>query len=139
MIPAHSCCVWFPVLLATSHREERADIPCSVPRSWAAQMGARQPPGSWQCSGHRVRPSDLRCLTCFRTLPGKYLEEIAAQMHAHSINALLIIGGFEVRPTCAHLLAHRCCRLQRHGLCQLHQDPQELGSSSQAPTATGRL
>ncbi|XP_057586312.1 ATP-dependent 6-phosphofructokinase, platelet type isoform X1 [Hippopotamus amphibius kiboko] len=30
-----------------------------------------------------------------RTLPGKYLEDIAAQMHTHSINALLIIGGFE--------------------------------------------
>ncbi|KAF6270536.1 phosphofructokinase, platelet [Rhinolophus ferrumequinum] len=30
-----------------------------------------------------------------RTLPGKYLEQIAAQMQAHSINALLIIGGFE--------------------------------------------
>uniref|UniRef100_A0A8D0Q254 ATP-dependent 6-phosphofructokinase n=1 Tax=Sus scrofa TaxID=9823 RepID=A0A8D0Q254_PIG len=30
-----------------------------------------------------------------RTLPGKYLEDIAAQMRAHRINALLIIGGFE--------------------------------------------
>ncbi|XP_004425476.1 PREDICTED: ATP-dependent 6-phosphofructokinase, platelet type [Ceratotherium simum simum] len=30
-----------------------------------------------------------------RTLPGKYLTEIATQMHTHSINALLIIGGFE--------------------------------------------
>ncbi|XP_030796619.1 ATP-dependent 6-phosphofructokinase, platelet type isoform X2 [Rhinopithecus roxellana] len=30
-----------------------------------------------------------------RVLPGKYLEEIARQMRAHSINALLIIGGFE--------------------------------------------
>lgn len=30
-----------------------------------------------------------------RVLPGKYLEEIATQMRAHSINALLIIGGFE--------------------------------------------
>ncbi|XP_066134979.1 ATP-dependent 6-phosphofructokinase, platelet type isoform X1 [Saccopteryx bilineata] len=30
-----------------------------------------------------------------RTLPGKYLAEIAAQMRTHSINALLIIGGFE--------------------------------------------
>ncbi|XP_022410322.1 ATP-dependent 6-phosphofructokinase, platelet type isoform X1 [Delphinapterus leucas] len=30
-----------------------------------------------------------------RTLPGKYLEDIAAQMHTHGINALLIIGGFE--------------------------------------------
>uniref|UniRef100_A0A2K6GY06 6-phosphofructokinase type C n=1 Tax=Propithecus coquereli TaxID=379532 RepID=A0A2K6GY06_PROCO len=28
-------------------------------------------------------------------LPGKYLEAIAAQMHTHSIHALLIIGGFE--------------------------------------------
>uniref|UniRef100_F6U4P2 6-phosphofructokinase n=2 Tax=Equus TaxID=9789 RepID=F6U4P2_HORSE len=30
-----------------------------------------------------------------RTLPGKYLTEIAGQMRTHSINALLIIGGFE--------------------------------------------
>ncbi|XP_049632260.1 ATP-dependent 6-phosphofructokinase, platelet type [Suncus etruscus] len=30
-----------------------------------------------------------------RTLPGKLLEEIAAQIRAHSINALLVIGGFE--------------------------------------------
>ncbi|EHH18852.1 6-phosphofructokinase type C [Macaca mulatta] len=30
-----------------------------------------------------------------RILPGKYLEEIATQMRTHSINALLIIGGFE--------------------------------------------
>ncbi|XP_024436499.2 ATP-dependent 6-phosphofructokinase, platelet type [Desmodus rotundus] len=30
-----------------------------------------------------------------RTLPRKYLEDIAAQMRAHSISALLIIGGFE--------------------------------------------
>ncbi|XP_047376332.1 ATP-dependent 6-phosphofructokinase, platelet type isoform X2 [Sciurus carolinensis] len=30
-----------------------------------------------------------------RVLPGKFLEEIAGQMRAHSINALLIIGGFE--------------------------------------------
>uniref|UniRef100_A0A2I3HJ20 6-phosphofructokinase type C n=1 Tax=Nomascus leucogenys TaxID=61853 RepID=A0A2I3HJ20_NOMLE len=32
-----------------------------------------------------------------RVLPGKYLDEIATQMRTHSINALLIIGGFEVR------------------------------------------
>ncbi|XP_037691594.1 ATP-dependent 6-phosphofructokinase, platelet type isoform X2 [Choloepus didactylus] len=30
-----------------------------------------------------------------RALPGKYLEKIAEQMRIHSINALLIIGGFE--------------------------------------------
>ncbi|KAG3257780.1 phosphofructokinase, platelet, transcript variant X2 [Ictidomys tridecemlineatus] len=30
-----------------------------------------------------------------RVLPGKFLEEIAEQIRAHSINALLIIGGFE--------------------------------------------
>ncbi|XP_054551031.1 ATP-dependent 6-phosphofructokinase, platelet type isoform X3 [Talpa occidentalis] len=30
-----------------------------------------------------------------RTLPKKYLEEIAAQIRTHNINALLIIGGFE--------------------------------------------
>ncbi|XP_074181145.1 ATP-dependent 6-phosphofructokinase, platelet type isoform X3 [Rhinolophus sinicus] len=42
-----------------------------------------------------------------RTLPGKYLEEIAAQMHAHSINALLIIGGFEAYLGLLELLAAR--------------------------------
>ncbi|XP_066484555.1 ATP-dependent 6-phosphofructokinase, platelet type isoform X3 [Tiliqua scincoides] len=30
-----------------------------------------------------------------RTLPAKYLEKIAEQMRAHSISALLVIGGFE--------------------------------------------
>ncbi|KAM6177324.1 ATP-dependent 6-phosphofructokinase, platelet type isoform 2-T2 [Erethizon dorsatum] len=30
-----------------------------------------------------------------RTLPGKYLEQIAEQIRVHNINALLIIGGFE--------------------------------------------
>ncbi|XP_068604834.1 ATP-dependent 6-phosphofructokinase, platelet type-like isoform X2 [Brachionichthys hirsutus] len=30
-----------------------------------------------------------------RTLPGKHLEEIAAQLRIHSISALLVIGGFE--------------------------------------------
>ncbi|KAM9790948.1 ATP-dependent 6-phosphofructokinase, platelet type-like isoform 3-T3 [Syngnathus typhle] len=30
-----------------------------------------------------------------RTLPGKHLEQIAQQMAAHNINALLVIGGFE--------------------------------------------
>ncbi|XP_008155966.2 ATP-dependent 6-phosphofructokinase, platelet type isoform X1 [Eptesicus fuscus] len=30
-----------------------------------------------------------------RILPGKYLEDIAAQIRTHSINALLIVGGFE--------------------------------------------
>uniref|UniRef100_A0A8C9UWG6 ATP-dependent 6-phosphofructokinase n=1 Tax=Spermophilus dauricus TaxID=99837 RepID=A0A8C9UWG6_SPEDA len=30
-----------------------------------------------------------------RVLPGKFLKEIAEQIRAHSINALLIIGGFE--------------------------------------------
>ncbi|KAM8958465.1 ATP-dependent 6-phosphofructokinase, platelet type isoform 3-T3 [Lycaon pictus] len=30
-----------------------------------------------------------------RTLPGKFLQDIAQQMRTHSINALLIIGGFE--------------------------------------------
>lgn len=42
-----------------------------------------------------------------RTLPGKYLEEIAGQIRTHSINALLIIGGFEVRPLAVHLRARR--------------------------------
>lgn len=38
-----------------------------------------------------------RVFCALRTLPGKLLEEIAAQIRAHSINALLVIGGFEVR------------------------------------------
>lgn len=32
----------------------------------------------------------------FRTLPGKHVDKIAEQMRMHNINALLIIGGFEV-------------------------------------------
>lgn len=32
-----------------------------------------------------------------RTLPGKHLDKIAEQMRIHNINALLVIGGFEVR------------------------------------------
>lgn len=31
-----------------------------------------------------------------RTLPAKHVEKIAEQMRKHNINALLIIGGFEV-------------------------------------------
>ncbi|XP_020741517.2 ATP-dependent 6-phosphofructokinase, platelet type isoform X1 [Odocoileus virginianus] len=42
-----------------------------------------------------------------RTLPGKYLEDIAAQMRTHSINALLIIGGFEAYLGLLELLAAR--------------------------------
>lgn len=37
--------------------------------------------------------------SCFRTLPAKYVEKIADQMRTHNINALLIVGGFEVRAT----------------------------------------
>lgn len=33
----------------------------------------------------------------YRTLPGKHLDKIAEQMRIHNINALLVIGGFEVR------------------------------------------
>lgn len=36
---------------------------------------------------------------CCRTLPGKYVDKIADQMRKNNINALLIVGGFEVRPT----------------------------------------
>lgn len=32
-----------------------------------------------------------------RTLPAKYVDKIADQMRQHNINALLVIGGFEVR------------------------------------------
>ncbi|KAB0383488.1 hypothetical protein FD755_005405 [Muntiacus reevesi] len=42
-----------------------------------------------------------------RTLPGKYLEDIAAQIRTHSINALLIIGGFEAYLGLLELLAAR--------------------------------
>lgn len=36
---------------------------------------------------------------CCRTLPGKYVDKIADQMRKNNINALLIVGGFEVRPS----------------------------------------
>lgn len=39
----------------------------------------------------------FRPLVLFRTLPAKYVEKIADQMRTHNINALLIVGGFEVR------------------------------------------
>ena len=32
----------------------------------------------------------------FRTLPAKHVDKIAVQVRQHNINALLIIGGFEV-------------------------------------------
>lgn len=32
----------------------------------------------------------------FSTLPAKYLEKIAEQMRTNNINALMVIGGFEV-------------------------------------------
>jgi len=31
-----------------------------------------------------------------RTLPAKHVDKIAEQMRKHNINALLVIGGFEV-------------------------------------------
>lgn len=34
----------------------------------------------------------------YRTLPAKHFEKIAEQMREHNINALLIVGGFEVCP-----------------------------------------
>lgn len=39
------------------------------------------------------------CFFLCRTLPAKHLEEIANQFRIHNINALLVIGGFEVRPS----------------------------------------
>ncbi|XP_058039892.1 ATP-dependent 6-phosphofructokinase, platelet type isoform X2 [Ahaetulla prasina] len=42
-----------------------------------------------------------------RTLPGKYLEKIAEHMRAHSINALLVIGGFEAFDSCLMLAEAR--------------------------------
>lgn len=35
-------------------------------------------------------------LPIFSILPGKYLDKIATQIRTHNINAILIIGGFEV-------------------------------------------
>lgn len=32
----------------------------------------------------------------FRTLPAKHVDKIAEQIRKHNINALLVIGGFEV-------------------------------------------
>lgn len=37
------------------------------------------------------------CVPILRTLPAKHAEKIADQIRKHNINALLIIGGFEVR------------------------------------------
>lgn len=44
------------------------------------------------------KPVENETLSSFlcRTLPGKHLEEIANQFRTHNINALLVIGGFEV-------------------------------------------
>lgn len=42
---------------------------------------------------HRNR---LNIVSRVRTLPGKHLEEIAEQLRIHNINALMVIGGFEV-------------------------------------------
>ncbi len=39
-------------------------------------------------------------LPFLRTLPAKHVDKIAEQMRKHNINALLIVGGFEV---CLHL------------------------------------
>ncbi|XP_064410721.1 ATP-dependent 6-phosphofructokinase, platelet type isoform X3 [Latimeria chalumnae] len=42
-----------------------------------------------------------------RTLPGKHLDKIAAQMLQHDINALLVIGGFEAFECVLHLTEAR--------------------------------
>uniref|UniRef100_A0A452G0Z5 6-phosphofructokinase n=1 Tax=Capra hircus TaxID=9925 RepID=A0A452G0Z5_CAPHI len=42
-----------------------------------------------------------------RILPGKYLEDIAAQMRTHGISALLIIGGFEAFQSLLELSKNR--------------------------------
>lgn len=44
---------------------------------------------------YRLLTSSL-VLIIFRTLPAKYLEKIADQMRTYNINALMVIGGFEV-------------------------------------------
>lgn len=36
------------------------------------------------------------CNIISRTLPAKHVDKIAEQMRIHNINALLVIGGFEV-------------------------------------------
>lgn len=38
----------------------------------------------------------LQCSQICRTLPAKHIEKIAEQIRKYSINALLVIGGFEV-------------------------------------------
>lgn len=43
-----------------------------------------------------------------RTLPAKHVEKIAEQMRKHNINALLIIGGFEVSFTLSFCLCSFC-------------------------------
>lgn len=72
----------------------------ALPSSGVRLVGVAGLPGCW-------RGCRLWCGICpatpvpwpiSSTLPGKSLEDIAAQMRTHSINALLIIGGFEVRP-----------------------------------------
>ena len=50
--------------------------------------------GGWGTKGSCLTAPPLNVPS---TLPGKYLEDIAAQMRIHGINALLMIGGFEVR------------------------------------------
>lgn len=43
-----------------------------------------------------VFSNGLNTIPNARTLPGKHLEEIAEQLRIHNINALMVIGGFEV-------------------------------------------
>lgn len=38
----------------------------------------------------------VQCFQIFRMLPAKHIDKIAEQMQKYNINALLVIGGFEV-------------------------------------------
>lgn len=81
---------------------------------WTGQGGSLLGTKRWvhvgKSSSHEVivltffAPKRFSWILCYlpphrphvRTLPGKHLEEIAEQLRIHNINALLVIGGFEV-------------------------------------------
>lgn len=60
------------------------------------------PNGSWRHFHHNPSNTGGKLDAFFssfflcRTLPGKHLDKIADQFRIHNINALLVIGGFEV-------------------------------------------
>lgn len=67
-----------------------------VDRCWAPNgRGRHLHPLRGKYCEKLVEKERLSSFLC-RTLPGKHLEEIANQLRTHNINALLVIGGFEV-------------------------------------------